>query len=328
MDPSVPAASWTYALVTADSVIAGEVGTVVRAIHRHGLVPRACQLVQLDMLRMFCGPNAEDVDFLIENPGGKDVMFSLKMHDELYELAPACVVLIADPDGDACKRMLACKGATRPEQAAPGTIRHLGENVIFNFAHCPDDVPSARRELTNLLGASADRLIELAHSADPVVERLLGIEATQAALPAFQGREATSFPAVANRLQRRIVQRVARESSGDVFPLLTSALTSLDDQRMAFERKSTSRERMLAALQWRAEIQAALAATAEAHGDPGLRAAVDALGAMYRLDGDRRLDVTEALRRHGVYVSALEAVIVRSHDYAFRPSDELTPIYG
>src|SRR6185436_16379907 len=110
-------------------------------------------------------------------------------------------------DGDACRAMLRCKGKTRPELADPGTVRHVGENVIFNLVHCPDDTASARRELDLLLGpVEARRVRSLLPAADPRIGHLAGVAALRASLPAAGTPEAISFPAVANRIRRRVVQ--------------------------------------------------------------------------------------------------------------------------
>lgn len=68
------------------------------------------------------------------------------------------MLLLHRPEGSACETMVRCKGATRPEAAALGTVRSLAENVVLNLVHCPDDPVRAARELSIVVGADAARL--------------------------------------------------------------------------------------------------------------------------------------------------------------------------
>jgi hypothetical protein len=91
---------------------------------------------------------------------------------------------------------------------------------MLNLMHCPDDARAAEQELAVLLGdADGERLRELAATGDGEVEELVGLAALGPSLPATTGWEVLSFPAVANRIRRRALQRLALRFRNDPIAL-------------------------------------------------------------------------------------------------------------
>ena len=321
--------TWSFVLVTGDGVLAGAIDTILRTIARHDLEPAACLLVPFRLQQLFGNGDHEDPTFFVENPGGEDVVFSLHMHDDLYRLAPACVLMVARPGGGAAEVALECKGATRPELAAPGTLRHLGENVIFNLVHVPDDTAAAFDELANMLGpAVATHLVELA--VQPLAEPagVLDAEGLARCMPAFAGPAAISFPAIANRIRARIAQRLLVVDPRAAAEPLAAVPGLLSSERRSLAGLATARERMLAAREASPALHEALRAAARGAREAALAAALDALAELFELDGRRGPEPLFDLPRHAVYLSPLERVIIQSHDYAFRPSTDLAGMYG
>ncbi|WP_127361625.1 nucleoside-diphosphate kinase [Actinacidiphila soli] len=208
--------TWTYALATPDAVVSGALEFVFSRLKAHDLKPLVCRVVGLEAEKMqqFYGGNT----FRISNPGSEDFQFSWDTHELLYGVAPASLIMLSCEDGSACAKMLNCKGHVRPELAERTTVRRLGENVIFNLVHSPDDTRAAVRELSIVLGSDeVEELVSASNATlkDTELAALTGVEALFDALPAFHGREATSFPSIARRIRLRIVMMLAVALHGD-----------------------------------------------------------------------------------------------------------------
>lgn len=320
---------WTYLLVTPDGVAAGAVGLVLDRVLAHGLNTNFCLTVGLDVASMqeFYGGSPS---FRIQDPGKRDFQFSWDTHEALYALAPACLVTLTASGGDAVGRMLRCKGRTRPELAEPDSVRWLGENVVFNLVHCPDDLGSARRELELLLGADEACLLMSAPTPlRPELASVAGEAALAASLPAAGDWESVSFPAIANRIRRRVVQRLAVLLGHDATVLrsLFRAQALLDAERGRLAAGTTSRMRLLTAISANSAICAELAAVVTALGDDVLTRGLDALSDLFDLRAPRRPEAVLALAHRGVYIGPLERVIVSCHAHAFRPNAEIDELY-
>lgn len=320
---------WTYVLVTPDGVAAGAVGLVLDRVLAHGLKPELCRPVGLEVKSMqtFYGGSPA---FRIQDPGKRDFEFSWDTHEALYALAPACLVTLTAPGGDAVHRMLRCKGRTRPELAEPDSVRWLGENVVFNLVHCPDDLGSARRELELLVGADEARLLMAAPTPlGPELASVAGEAVLAASLPAAGDWESVSFPAIANRIRRRVVQRLAVLLAQDdaVLQSLVRAQELLDAERGSLAAGTTSRMRLLTAISVNSAISTELAVAVAALDDEVLARGLDALSGLFELRAPRRPEAVLALADRGVYIGPLERVIVSCHAHAFRPNAEIDELY-
>ncbi|MFD7507752.1 hypothetical protein ACFV5N_00160 [Streptomyces sp. NPDC059853] len=282
--------------------------------------------LDLDLIRGLYG---EGTQWFIQNPGGENVRFSLDLHEQLYGLAPACLIMLHRPAGAACRSALQAKGRVWPEISPGRTVRRLGENVVLNLIHCPDDPEAAAKELTVLVGSEeAERLPKLARTAGPTLTGLVGLRAFTDAAPTFHGWEATSFTAIANRLHRRVLQRLALSAlDEEQEPALARAVQVLDRQRMDISRAGTSQDRMLAAQPAVSEIRTTLSRAAAGQEDPVLLAGIEALAEHHDVHGARDLDAIHSLRSCGVYISPLETVIIGTHHYAFRPNEYTCKAY-
>jgi len=319
---------WTYLLVTPDGVLGGIMERLKSLVILHGFTPMAVGLIQLrvDAMKQVYAQDA----WHLKNPGHPDIDFSWDMHGKLYGLAPACLILVSRPAGDASRALLAAKGHTRPELGAPDEIRYLSENVIFNYVHCPDDMESALRELHYLLGADdARRIIAYADASSEQSTDLIGIDAAIECLPAFSGRDSVSFPAIVNRIRRRVVQFLALRKSANESLLseLLRAQQELSAEARLLAETVTSHERMEVARKVSASISEDLAAAAAVLKEEVIEAGVRALGEMYNLDGVRHMATVFALADRGIYISPLEKVMIECHCYSFLPSGDLVGIY-
>ncbi|MEU0214007.1 nucleoside-diphosphate kinase [Streptomyces sp. NPDC006265] len=323
--------TWTYVLLTPDAVVGGALPFVLDRLEAHHLRPSVCRLVGLEVEKMqqFYGGTT----FIITNPGSEDFQFSWSTHEGLYAVAPACLIMLSHERGSACETMLGCKGHVRPELAAPETIRRMGENVIFNLVHSPDDTASALRELDILFGAEeAEHLLHVC-DALPGNSRVVGLTGVRSlfdALPAFHGPDATSFQAIAQRIRRRVIMRLAAalHRDGEALSELQRAREALTRQQHALAGCTTTDERMLCAQRTDRAIHDPLARAAVRHGEQGLIAGVEALSDLHELHGQRQPEAVAALTGHGVYISPLERVMVESHSYAFRRNKEIEGIYS
>lgn len=325
---STRALSWSFVLVTGDGVLSGAVGKVNALLEEHDLTPTICQIMPFGRSMMGKLYGAGDAEFLIENPGGEDVLFPLDMHEDLYRLTPVCLTLVTAA-ADAPAAVIRAKGKTLPERAPADTIRHFGENVIFNLIHTPDDEQAASRELHAMLGSQrAERLIAAAREASPAVVQLTGPELIDAALPAFEGSDATAFVAIANRICFRAVRHLAVESAPAHHSELGIIRARLIHERETTADRATSRERMLGVGQDARETITRLSNVAGQSGDHGLAGALRALAALFDLDGERRVEEMLAeLTAKEIYVAPLERVMVQSHGLAFRRNHTMATSY-
>jgi nucleoside diphosphate kinase len=321
---------WTYAMATPDALLAGALPMILKQLSACDLSPVACRILALsiEQMQLFYGTS----EFLIHDPGQLDYKFPWGMHRELYALAPACIIMLRHDQGSACERMMVCKGATRPEIAEPGTVRSMGENVIFNLIHCPDDADSARDELSILLGDEADWLLSMIDrpfALDGSMSRLLGAEAMLECVPSFSGPEAVSFVFIANRVRGRLAQWLGlalREDAAAVRQL-SRVMCELTLERQRLRSLSGSTDRLRAARSASSALHELLSGAARSLGEPRVSAGIDALSALYDLRGIRDPGAIFALARYGIYLAPLERVIIESHCHAFRPNNEINGIY-
>lgn len=277
-------------MVTPDAMLSGHLTFVLDRLAAHRLDVRACRLLMLDyelLGRMYAHRDTP--------PAWNGSRTSLPpfLMTPLYALAPAAVLVL---DGSP-SAMLACKGATRPEQAAEGTIRAAGENYVFNFVHCPDDAESAQVELAYLVGqADAAGLV----GAGPERAPLLGVAQLERCLPAYGGRDALSFPAVANRIRCRVIQKLAA-TAPDIDRLL-QAQQVLDRERAALDGEAAPAARMKLGIEHDAALGGLLPDL------PGLAA----LSALYDVAGVRDVN---AVRTLDIYLSGSEKLTLEAQAY-------------
>lgn len=323
---------WTYAIATPDATLGGALPALFAVLDRHGLKPTACRLIQLDVGRM--KRFYRTTKFLILNPGESDYEFAWDMHGRLYGLAPACLIMLSDTTGaDACQKLMECKGETRPEIARPHSVRSLGENVIFNLIHSPDDAASARAELPILLDDQGHWMLTLArdwHSRPPELTALVGRDALLDALPVFAGPEAISFPFIANRVWQRVVTWLAlalRDNPAAV-AALAEAKRNLNAERDLLRKCHSTVERLRVALSAGPQAHHLALNAAQRLEKPTFSDSLNALANLYDLRGARDHDNILALADHGVYLAPLEQVMIESHSHAFRPNSEIDGIYS
>jgi nucleoside diphosphate kinase len=288
---------WTFAMITPDAMVGGYMRFVLDRLAAHGLEVRGARLIALDWHRLGQMYTHRD-----DPPPSKGAPGELpqRVMERLYRLAPAAVLALhGSPEA-----MLACKGATRPEQAAAGTVRAAGEHLIFNYAHCPDDAASAAIELAYLVGREdALALQARAEAAEPTGEPVL--DQLHMVVPAYAGWEAISFPMAANRLRCRAVQRrYTPEAHRALF---------LERQALLAARGAADRLRVAQAAN--PTVHAAVLAAADPAWVPGL----EALAALYEVNGPRDLAAIEALRGQGLYLSEQELVTLDAHGHAYFP---------
>src|SRR5690606_38926205 len=138
----------------------------------------------------------------------------------------------------------------------------------------PDDPESAAIELATLVGRDdAAGLVE----AGPELAPLVGAAQLERCLPAYAGRDALSFPAVANRIRCRAVQRHAVRARGDALARLFEAQAALDRERAALDDAPAPAARMAIGAAANDALARLLPAT------PGLAA----LAALYDRQGAR-----------------------------------------
>lgn len=335
MHPSgalVPVAAddtWTYVLVTPDGLVSGALPAVVDLLERDGFRVLAAFVLGLDlptMARVYAVPAATP-----RRAGSGGVPAPARLFGGLYALGAACLLVLRREQGEAGDAVNRCKGNTRPEAASPGTVRHLGENVMLNLMHCPDDARAAEQELAVLLGdADGERLRELAATGDGHIDDLVGLAALSPSLPAITGREVLSFPAVANRIRRRSLQRLALRSRSNPTALaaLRSAHGLLAHETNALGSLPTSLSRMRRARDLTDGIHAPLSAVAADLGEQTLVAGLTALRALYDLAGPRDPDAVLALDAAGVHITAAEQTVVETHSFAFTPHPDIDRLYG
>ncbi|MDB5101078.1 MAG: nucleoside-diphosphate kinase [Cyanobacteria bacterium RYN_339] len=280
----------TFTMVTPDAMLGGYLRLVLNQLGAAGFAVRAHRLTELDWDRL-----SQMYTHLDDPPpsSGDEGELPKVVMERLYRLAPACILIL---EGTA-EAMLALKGATRPAEAAPGTIRAGGEHLIFNFVHCPDDAASAAIELAYLVGPEDAKALW----ASPGTS----LDQLHMCVPAYSGWEAISFPMVANRLRSRFVERLEAEQA---LPLLVAERQQLLTLRSAAERLHVGQAASPA-------IHRALVAAAA--GDAVFTAGLEALAELYKLPGRRDQAPLVALRERGIYLSELEQVTLHAHARAF-----------
>ena len=303
----------TFVMLAPDAVVGGYVELVLERVQAHGLRTGACRLFRLDyerLGRMYAHRDQAPVY------GGQRTSLPPAVMSPLYAQAPAAVVVLDQEGGDACAAMLKCKGATRPEAAAPGTIRIAGENYVFNLVHCPDSRADAEIELRYLVGAAdAEALWAISAGREPAMMNLAGVEQLRLCLPAFSGWETLSFPATANRIRCRVVQKLAglaradREATGR----LATIHAALENERSRLLAAGSVVERWRIGVEVDSAVRDDLAGAAVR--DPRIGAGLAALSALYDVDGKRDVDSIRQMDACGIYLSPVEAVALDGHAY-------------
>lgn len=322
--------TWAFTLITPDGVLSGAIDVASDLLQSAGFTIASAQLMPIDLKRMY--QVYENSDYMPDERAKhpRNPQMSLRMFDDLYSLAPACLLMLRRPNGSACKTLAACKGNTRPEYADPSSVRAQGENVILNYMHSPDDPASAVRELACIVGtAESNRLMEMTRRGPGVAEAIMGMDALRASMPATAGWSALSFPWIANRIRQRIVQRLGALAASDeeVVTVLTQVSEELAAQRRSLESASGTRQRMLTAQQSNNRIHTILSyATAHEKYQP-MAKGLDMLSELHCLQGRRDLSAVRSLIDQGIYLSPLEKVAVEAHSYAFVPGEQLNGMY-
>ncbi|HWO59895.1 MAG TPA: hypothetical protein VNO31_07670 [Umezawaea sp.] len=327
-EPFEAADRWTYVLVTPDGVVSGALDHVLELLRDNGftvVVSRAHQLDVPTMISVYDKPPPPPGTPERKSGG---IQIPARMFDNLYRAGPACLLVLHRSGGSASEIMTRCKGYTRPEAAQPRTVRHLGENVILNLVHSPDDQANAWRELCVLVGEPEAERLRAAALRPGGGATLIGLRSLPDSMPATSGWEAISFPVTANRLRRRVVQLMTLRADPDALDLLHRAWTLLDKERDALATRTTSLDRMRAAQPLTGPIHDLLTTVVGEVDDPALLRGLTALHAFYRLDGDRDIAAVLSLANHGVFVSALEKMVLESHATSFRPHEDLERAYG
>lgn len=322
--------TWAFTLITPDGVLAGAIDVASELLQTAGFTIASAQLMSIDLKRMY--RVYENTDYIPDERAKhpRIPQMSLRMFDDLYGLAPACLLMLQRPNGAACKTLAVCKGNTRPEYASSSSVRAQGENVILNYMHSPDDPASAVRELACIVGESDSvRLTEMTRRGPDAVEALVGMDALRASMPVTAGWSALSFPWIANRIRQRIVQRLGVLAAGDeeAITVLTRASEELADERRTLQSASGTRERMLTAKQSNDRVHMILSQATRHDEHRQIADGLDALSELHSLRGRRDLSSVRKLTDQGIYLSPLEEVAVEAHSYAFVPGEELTDMY-
>ncbi|MEU2735864.1 nucleoside-diphosphate kinase [Streptomyces sp. NPDC007095] len=302
--------SWTYALVTPDGLVTQALPRLLDTFRSAGLDPVAAELIRQDaetMVRLYDVPTR-----------GRPVALPPHRAFQLwYDLGPACLTLLRYDGADACAAMGRLKGATDPAAARPGTVRHAGENVLMNLVHCPDDEPSARAELPQLLGRRrAEALLTQATLFDDRV-RLLTVGSIEEAAPLFDGPHALSLPLAVNRLRLRVVQHMAITGIAlpNLLPLLEKARLALLEERDELLSIETSPARTAAARAHNGRVQELLRDAVRTAQDPATENAVYRLSDVLMGSSEHWAPLQEAIRAADVYLSDMESAVLEQSHY-------------
>jgi nucleoside diphosphate kinase len=304
--------TWAFALITPDGVVSQATEFVAGRFLEHGLEIGACRLLSLDSERMFAVYSDPEV-----GPTGP----SLPAHifEDLYREAPACLLMVRQkqPGGErTCDLLNHAKGATDPQMAAVRSVRAAGENKIMNLIHSPDDSRGAWRELCLLVGENeAQALIRLTFTGGGQAA-LVSLDGVMAAMPAFSGWQAISFPLVANRLEQRIVQRLSLVDESGVDEL-TAVQTELRKELEELTSLPTSGTRLDAAKAWRPTLHEPLLTVAERCDESGLVDALNTLDALFYPEREQVLEPVTRLPEHRVPLTSLEQVSIVNHRWSF-----------
>jgi nucleoside diphosphate kinase len=301
--------TWSFAILTPDAVVTDRLGELAAILRSHGFQLGACRLLELEwdrMGRMYTHSDVPPPSPAVEPRG----MLPAVVMKKIYGLTPAVVVVVTHPEGDACARLLRCKGATKPEEAAQGTVRALGENQILNLMHCPDDAPSAAIELAYLVGkVDAEGLVARTLAGDTALA-LSGPDQLSMCLPAFTGWEAVSFPMIANRLHSRVVQWLGAHAGAGAIAPLTRAHDALVRERTALRAIARSVERMAVA---QAALPAIHQALTEASAPGDIRDGLERLAALYDVTDPSIVLPLPDFPAEAIYLSPLEAMALDAH---------------
>ncbi|MFJ3505271.1 nucleoside-diphosphate kinase [Streptomyces sp. NPDC090135] len=315
---------WTYILAMPEAVISGALREMESIIEGRSLQIRTARLIKLSAAVMQGVYESEK--FIIRNQGGPDFAFPWTMHDAMYSIAPACLIIATSDSDNACQVMLECKGHVRPELASRDSIRHMGENPAFNFAHCPDDTTAAVRELNQILGT--EQSIKLLTCAQASKSELFGVDQIVDSQPVFSGREAVSFPFVANRIQLRIIHLLATLAHHESETLKELAITrgELIEQQRKLRSLHTTKERFVCAQNFKRKNIEFLIETALRAGATSIRSALIEISMLYSVQEKHNISAITALANQGLYISQLERLIIESQSYAMNNNSDLIKI--
>jgi nucleoside-diphosphate kinase len=127
----------TLLIVKPDGVARGLIGEIISRVERKGLVIRALKMVHLDR---------KTAERLYSVHQGKS-FFGILI--DFMTSGPIVAMKLEGPGAIGLVRLL--MGATKPEEALPGTIRgDFAHNLTQNICHGSDSPESAERELAVL----------------------------------------------------------------------------------------------------------------------------------------------------------------------------------
>ncbi|WP_331745778.1 hypothetical protein [Streptomyces virginiae] len=318
--------TWTYMLVTPEAVISGALNEIGGVLERHTLEIRVARLIELNSstMRQVYGSGV----FVIRNPGGRDLDFPWTMHESMYSLAPACLLIARNNSGQACRSMLQCKGYVRPELALGDSVRHLGENPAFNFAHCPDDPQSAVRELGLLVGESESIRLRLCAEFDADFDILWGLQQVLESEPSNSGREAVSFPMVANRIRLRIVHLMAVRAVRDAALMgqFRIARSRLVEQQRTLANLPSAREKLADAQRFERQVGSGLLKISKSMNDASIADALEEISMLHFVRDEYEIGRILKMSNKGLYISNLERLILESQGHSFRRNTDLGKI--
>jgi nucleoside diphosphate kinase len=312
--------TWAFVLITPDGIVTGAYDTVADSLEGAGFRIVGGRLLRMQVANVCSMYSHHDSPPV---PSGSRDELPLDVLDDLYAIAPGCVIVLTSTHAHPFETLVRLKGDKRPALAEPSSIRRAGEHLVFNTLHCPDDAGAAAIELAYVAGQEpARRLTELARRADelgPVVGR----GALARSLPAVSGPEAISFPLIANRVRRRILADLLLERADDPKgrAALRRAHDALDAERRELEATADSTAR-LALASARSSLINDLVSDPALDPAPSLGAALVAIDALLVYNTPRDIGPLLALPDEGVYVSPLETLAIRAHGHSVRADDD------
>ena len=312
------ATNWSYGLITPDGLLTDSFDAVVKCTEGGGLRVVAGRLLQLDMSRM------HRMYHHTENPPPLtgDEELPPTVMGQLYRQAPGLIIIVTGRD--APQRLLRVKGNKRPALASPDTVRRAGEHLIFNSLHCPDDSSSATTELRYLVGEhEAQHLMALANTQRSDIDHLIGLRAIRRSLPSFAGWDVLSFPMIANRIRRRIVQQLTITGHNDsvCIECLADAQRGLDEEWSQLVETPLAIDRLRIAARYGPKIHAALIAAEELLGGE-LANGLKAIAALVQERASRELTIIYEMSERSIYLSPLERLAIEAHRHALRADED------
>lgn len=150
-----------------------------------------------------------------------------------------------------------------------------------------------------------------------------------ASCPDYSGRSAISFASIANKVYRRIVERLWLMEWRNTrrLAVLAELRKLLSTHKRLIEEQSAVEERLVAGRTLSRKIVELLQPLVADPSRLSLRVGLDAVHALEEVHGDRDLDPVWDLSQNGIFLSQLERVILLSQGYSLRPSDHLCPVY-